>query len=220
MEWMDGARRRGGLIWVGAGVLFQLAWLLMREKPPGPITVALCLLVVALAVVTIVAQQSLLAVIAAWILAVALGLDLMAAIADRFGLFGPPGSAGVSWGSWEHFVAYTGELLGPVLAPASPVAALLATLVEAVLSVLLVSGWQRRWAGKLTAGLLTIYLVAMAFTVGLDEVARYGMPLLIGGALLISAVPARRPRRKPGAARDSANGSAWRANTAARTVRR
>ena len=76
-------------------------------------------------------------------------------------------------------------------------AAVGATVAEAGLAVWLASGRQRRWAGKAAAGLLTIYLVVMAFSVGLAAVATYAVPLLIGGALLVSAAPVRKPAPEP-----------------------
>jgi len=93
------------------------------------------------------------------------------------------------------FVAYTGELLpwaphGLVVA-----AAVSATVTEAVLAIWLASGWAYRWAGKAAAGLLTVYLVVMGFTVGLADVATYAVPLLVGGALLTSVRPVDRPLR-------------------------
>jgi putative oxidoreductase len=40
----------------------------------------------------------------------ALGLTILSAVADRFGLWGQPGAANVSWGDWSHFVAYTARV--------------------------------------------------------------------------------------------------------------
>ena len=40
----------------------------------------------------------------------ALAVTILSAVADRFGICGPPGSANVSWGDWPHFVAYTASL--------------------------------------------------------------------------------------------------------------
>ncbi|HEY3837152.1 MAG TPA: DoxX family protein, partial [Bryobacteraceae bacterium] len=44
--------------------------------------------------------------ISSWCLRVALAATLLSAVADRFGLWGPPGSTNVSWGDWAHFVQY------------------------------------------------------------------------------------------------------------------
>lgn len=39
-----------------------------------------------------------------------LGASFLAAVADRFGLWGPYGAKNVSWGDFAHFVKYTGSV--------------------------------------------------------------------------------------------------------------
>jgi hypothetical protein len=198
MERMDRARRIGGLVWVLGGVLFQLGWAVFRGVVPGTITLVLVAAVVALATLLLAGPGSALAWGGGWVVALLLALDFAGAVADRFGVFGPPGTPGVSWGDWPQFVDYTQILLGGVALPAALVAAVAATGVEVVLAIALIAGFQRRWTGKAAAGLLTIYLVAMAWTIGLDEVATYALPILVGGALLVSACPVRRRTTNPG----------------------
>src|SRR5215469_6204298 len=43
--------------------------------------------------------------IAPLLLRLALGVTLLSAVADRFGIWGPPGAGAVSWGDWTYFVA-------------------------------------------------------------------------------------------------------------------
>jgi putative oxidoreductase len=84
--------------------------------------------------------------IAPTVLRWALGVTLLSAVADRFGLWGPPGGTNVSWGDWAHFVSYTAKVnsfLPPALAQGL---AVLATAAELALGVGLllgvaVSGW-------------------------------------------------------------------------------
>src|ERR1700760_4793934 len=42
------------------------------------------------------------------ILRILIALAFLEAVADRFGLLGPPGSAGVAWGNFARFIEYTG----------------------------------------------------------------------------------------------------------------
>jgi hypothetical protein len=198
MERMDGARRIGGLAWVAAGLVFSVGWAALAGVVPGVITVVLVVAVVALAGVVLARPTSPRGVLASWsggwVVAVLLAADFAGAVADRFGAFGPPGAPGVSWGSWPAFVDYTRVLLhGPPEAVAVAAAAG-ATATEVALAVVLLTGRQRRWAGKAAAGLLMFYLVAMAASVGFGDVARYALPLEIGGALLVTVCPAARPR--------------------------
>lgn len=158
---------------------------------PGVVTLGLLGATTLLAVACLVGSPGLVWV-AGWVEAIVLALDFGGAVADRFGAFGPPGAPGVSWGSWAGFTDYTGMLLPPALHALAPVAALAATVIEVGLVVGLLLGRQRRWVGKAAAGLLTIYLVTMAFSLGGDAVARYAVPVLIGGALLVSTCPRTR----------------------------
>ena len=43
-------------------------------------------------------------------LRLALGISFLAAVADRFGLWGSFGQPNVAWGDFSHFVAYTRKL--------------------------------------------------------------------------------------------------------------
>ena len=44
------------------------------------------------------------------VLRIVLGITMLSAVADRFGLWGAPGSNVVAWGNWENFVIYTQTL--------------------------------------------------------------------------------------------------------------
>ena len=195
MEWMDRARRVGGLLWVGAGLIFGIAWATVGRVVPGVVTLVLVAAAVALAAVLVVRTPPRVASVAGRGVAVLLAADFAGAVADRFGVFGPPGAPGVSWGDWAAFVAYSRLLLHGVPEAVAAVAAVGATVAEIALAVLLVTGWQRRWVGKAAAGLLTCYLVAMATSVGWGDVARYALPVEIGAALLVTVGPPLRVGR-------------------------
>lgn len=201
MDHMDGARRVGGLVWVAAGLFFGIGWAALGGVVPGAITVVLLVAIVALAAVVLRQPTSPRGVLASWsggwVVAVLLAADFAGAVADRFGAFGPPGATGVSWGSWPAFVDYTRILLHRPPEVVAVAAAAGATAAEVTLAVVLLTGWQRRWAGKAAAGLLTFYLFAMAASVGFGDVAHYALPLEIGGALLVTVCPAARPQPGP-----------------------
>lgn len=196
MVGMDEVRRRGGLLWVGFGLVFQVLSFRHTGVLPGLATLLLCGVVVLLAVLTLT-RSGRTTWLVGWAAAVLIGLDFGGAVADRLGALGPPGSGGVSWGGWGPFVTYTARLLPAADRGLVTVAAAAATVVEVTLAVLLLTGWQRRWVGKAAAGLLLVYLVSMAWALGLDAAAAYGLPVLIGGALLVSSCPARPPAVGP-----------------------
>lgn len=204
---MDRARRIGGLLWTAAGVVFGAGWAVLGGVRPGPVVLLIAAFAVGLAAV-VAAPRAGDAVrwVAGWVVSVLLAAQFAGAVADRFGAFGPPEAPGVSWGGWPEFVDYTRTLL-PALPPPLDgvvvVAAVGATAVEIVLAVALLTGRQRRWVGKAAAGLLVAYLLAMATSVGWDDVARYALPVQIGAALLVTVCPTHRPvagaatRRRP-----------------------
>jgi len=79
-------------------------------------------------------------------LRLALGTAFLSAVANRFGLWGPPGARNVGWGDFAHFMSYTAQL-NPWAPPAViPVLAWLASAAETVLGIALVLGFLPRWA--------------------------------------------------------------------------
>lgn len=196
MERMDAVRRAGGVMWVVAGLVIMCGWSLTAPPDaPGLVTWTV------VAVIGLGAGALLTARDSAWrwwagrVAGVVIGVELLGAVGDRFGLLGAPGAPGVSWGDWGHFRAETAELV-PWSVLVEP-AAVVATVAELALGVLLLLGMWWRWVGKATAGLFTIYLAAMISGMGAASVLQFGVPVLIGGALLASARGTRTGRRAP-----------------------
>lgn len=195
MERMDRPRLIAGTVWVALGILAMAGWTLTRPAHPAGIITWVVAIVVALGTSAQFAPGSL-----RWwggrVAGAVVGLELVGAVADRFGLLGPPGSAGVSWGDWSHFQAEAAQLVpwDQLVFPA----AVAATVAESVLGVLLIVGPWHRWTGKATAGLFVVYLIAMIPGMGVTSILEYAVPVLIGGALVSSARgDGRRARRRP-----------------------
>ena len=79
-------------------------------------------------------NQSHLGRLAVWLLRLALAFSFLSAVADRFGLWGPFGIAGVSWGNFERFTAYTAQLLWFLPPSLVSPAAILATAAEVIVA--------------------------------------------------------------------------------------
>src|SRR5260370_6903828 len=74
----------------------------------------------------------------------AIAAGFLSSVADRFGLWGPAGSAKVAWGNWKNFVAYTAVLNFFLPRWSAPILAVVVTIAETGLGILLiVGGWQR-----------------------------------------------------------------------------
>ncbi len=76
------------------------------------------------------------------------GLVLLGSVADRCGLFGPPGAPGVSWGDFAHFVAYTRVVNAFLPAGWAPALAALATAGEMTLGFALLVCNLRSGSGR------------------------------------------------------------------------
>ncbi|MGH9323383.1 MAG: MauE/DoxX family redox-associated membrane protein [Vicinamibacteria bacterium] len=98
---------------------------------------------------------------------IALGAAFLSAVADRFGIWGPPGATNVAWGDFTDFTAYAARI-NP-WAPSSfvPVLAWAATLAEIVLGVLLIVGFQTRWASFGSGVLLLLFALGMTMGTGI-----------------------------------------------------
>ena len=201
MERLDGIRRVAGAVWITAGLVAMLVWVAAGpDDPPGAVTWSV------VAVLSVACLAQLAPSPAGWwsarVAAATLGVLLLGAVADRFGVLGAPGDPGVSWGDWSHFRSETAELVpGSLLVQP---AAVLATVAETLLGALLVTGLWWRWTGKGAAGLFLVYLVVMVPGMGAGSILEYGVPVLIGGSLLASARgprPQSAPARGPAATR-------------------
>lgn len=115
----------------------------------------------------------------------ALAAAFLSAIADRFGLWGPPGTAGVGWGDWQTFEAYTGLLAFYLPRALVPLAAWIATVAEAVLAIWLIVGVRTRWAALGSGGLILLFAVSMLGSVGLKPVLDFSVPSAAAAGLLL-----------------------------------
>ena len=110
------------------------------------------------------------------------------AVADRFGLWGPAGTPGVAWGSFDPFLAYTGKLLWYLPAGLVAVAGWAATVLEVLLAVGLLVG-VRLWAVALASGaLLLAFAVAMTVALGPEPPLSYSVWAAAAGAFLLASI--------------------------------
>lgn len=115
-----------------------------------------------------------------------IAVDFAYSIADRFGVLGPYGSSGVSWGNWKNFVTYTHVLNGLLPIAAAPFLAVAATFYEAVLAVTLALGIYRRFFLIATSALTAIYVVTMTFTGGFVSQFEFAVLLMCTGSLFLA----------------------------------
>jgi thiosulfate dehydrogenase (quinone) large subunit len=154
-------------------------------------------------------------------LRLALGITFLAAVTDRFGIWGAPGAPNVSWGDFAHFLKYAAQV-NAFLPPALiPLIAWLASVLETVLCLMLIVGVQTRLAALASAGLLGLFALAMTVSMGVKSALNYSVFSASAGALLLATSASypwtldallKRARQGVGARGDGARLAAGRAD--------
>ena len=116
----------------------------------------------------------------------ALGASFLSAVADRFGLWGPYGAKGVSWGNFAHFVEYTGKVMS--LFPSSLTVSLAwaATVAETFCGMLLIAGFKTRVVSVLSGLLLLSFAMGMATGLGIKTPFDYSVFSAAAAAFLLA----------------------------------
>ena len=117
----------------------------------------------------------------------ALGASFLYSIADRFGFLGPPGVPNVSWGTFARFTAYVGLLNGYLPKPVIPGLAVMESIVELSLAILLIVGFSLRWVSYASALLLLSFAVTMTFALGVGAPLGYSVFTASAAALMVGA---------------------------------
>jgi uncharacterized membrane protein YphA (DoxX/SURF4 family) len=142
---------------------------------------------------------------------VVMAADFLLAVADRFGLLGRPGSPGVSWGNFTHFVTYTRTLAAFTPASWAQTLAVAATAAELSIGVALLLGARLRLTALAATALLAVYGISMSISLPPAQQFHYNVFLLCAAMLalsfldsplsidrLLSRSPDRHPRAAPG----------------------
>jgi len=127
--------------------------------------------------------------VAPLILRLALGLTLLSAVADRFGVWGPPGGTTVAWGDWTHFVAYTAKVNSFLPSSLAPVLAIIATAAEALLGIALILGLFRRPVAFASALLFALFACAMTLSFGVKAPLNFSVFVDFAAALVLGVWP-------------------------------
>lgn len=122
------------------------------------------------------------------ILRVVLGITMLSAVADRFGLWGAPGSPGVAWGNWENFITYTQTLNSFASKSVAGILGALATFFEITFGLFLIIGFKTRITALGTSALMLLFAISMAISVAVKAPFDYSVLTSSAAALLLSAI--------------------------------
>lgn len=122
-------------------------------------------------------------------LRIALGIGFLSAVADRFGLWGPPGTPNVAWGNFHNFLTYAAKLNPWFPASWIPTVGWIATVCEIAFGMALIVGYRTRLAAGLS-GLLTLaFAIGMVCGVGIHAPLDYSVFVVSAGAFLLAEAP-------------------------------
>ncbi|MEO7308381.1 MAG: DoxX family protein [Ferruginibacter sp.] len=120
------------------------------------------------------------------LLRVALAAGFLSAVASRFGLWGQRSSG------WKNFLAYTSEVNSFAPAAAVPMLAIVSTVFEITLAMLLLVGFKTRWAALGTGFVTLLFAFAMAYSFGIKEPLDYSVFAVCTSAFLLAGMPSYR----------------------------
>jgi uncharacterized membrane protein YphA (DoxX/SURF4 family) len=116
----------------------------------------------------------------------AVGMGLLSAVGDRFGLWGPHGAANVSWGNFARFTSYTAQVNSFLPTGFALTLAVLSTIFEILFGAALVLGLFTRAAAIGSAGLLALFAVSMTVSLGIKAPLDYSVFGDCAAALLLT----------------------------------
>ncbi|WP_280217755.1 DoxX family membrane protein [Nocardia neocaledoniensis] len=119
----------------------------------------------------------------------ALGAGFLSAVADRFGLWGDPGTSNVAWGDFSSFTSYVGDLAPYLPTALIDVTAWAATGVEIVLGLALILGVLLRWTGIASFVTLVAFGGSMFFFSGFETPLNASVFSAAAAAALLALSP-------------------------------
>ena len=125
---------------------------------------------------------------ATYFVRLALAAAFLSAVADRFGIWGPPGAEGVVWGDIQNYESYVALLNWFIPASLIPMLGWMATVAEIVIAVGLIIGWQLRWFALAAGILLSLFGITMLAAFGLKPPLDYTVFSAASAAFLLYAV--------------------------------
>jgi len=142
-------------------------------------------------------HRSALAKFATIFLRLALAGAFLAAVTDRFGVWGPPGTTNVAWGDFSHFLAYAAKLNplnmfcipSPEL-PASWIAAVgwIVTFAETIFAITLLLGFRTQTFALLSGLMLLAFASGLTIGTGIKSALNASVFSASAGAFLLATI--------------------------------
>ncbi|MCW1960979.1 DoxX protein [Chryseobacterium viscerum] len=121
--------------------------------------------------------------IAVFLLRIALVFGFLSAVASRLNLWGAQSSG------WKKFVDYTAETNSFLPQSWASIIAVLSTVAELSVGILLLVGYQIKGTARCASILTLFFAVAMSISFGIKEPLDYSVFAFSAGAFLLSTFP-------------------------------
>jgi len=121
-------------------------------------------------------------------LRVALAAGFLSPVADRFGLWGPPGTPNVGWGNWAQFSAYAHQLMFFLPTGVAEILAIAATGAELLFGALLLIGLGTRWVALGSGLLLLSFAGCMTLALGVHAPLNYSVFGVAAASFLLATM--------------------------------
>ena len=121
-------------------------------------------------------------------LRLALGIAYLVPALDRLGVWGKNGQPGISWGDWQHFVQYAGEVMGFIPHALVTPFAVIATIAEISFGILLVLGKYTKLAAIGSGVLALLFAISMAISFGIVSPLSYSVFTVSAASFLLATI--------------------------------
>jgi uncharacterized membrane protein YphA (DoxX/SURF4 family) len=108
-------------------------------------------------------------------------------VADRLGFWGAAGTHAVAWGNWKNFVAYSQAVNSFANQQINNALAIMATILEGLLPILLLAGYRIRLAAIASGILLFCFASAMTYSLGIKQSLDYSVWTATAASFALSA---------------------------------
>ncbi len=127
--------------------------------------------------------------IASRYLSISLAVSYLWFVADRLGLIGKNGTAHVSWGDWQHFIIYARQTMHFLPHAYVPFFAVVATLCEATIGILLLLGLFTHTASIGSGILSLLFALSMALSFGIESPIAYSVFTVSAASFVLACLP-------------------------------
>jgi len=122
-------------------------------------------------------------------LRIALAVTILAFVADKLGYLGQAGTSGIIWGDWDTYTKQVQAALPFIPQGISEKLAIVATLLEIILALMLLFGLKVRWAAIGTGIYTLLVTIIVGFGISVIATLNYSLLVISAASFLLACCP-------------------------------